>query len=192
MPEVVAPWEHPKGLNVNSVRKLAGMLMAYTLDADSMPVAPIFGKVGVAWGNEMLEWAAVAEGEKEKRETKRKKKNGASEASPHHQEAVQLVDCYKQNYTDTFGSPPPDFNFGYGIKLIRAQLEGGYDPDRLSKLLDGFIECGKDISIFPNGAIFAKGTLRDFCNQLGRLEALLRDQFASEETPAKTIPEYLT
>lgn len=164
----VTPWEHLKGINVDSMERLAKLISSTTLDGEAA-----FGRAGYAAGQELMEWVAHRRQGTKVRKVKAKKKKEKEDIDPMRQTANKVTTYCEDSYREAFDAPLTHRTNWYGSStLIYGLLKQGYSDEKLAGLWDRFLECGKEFEEADNKFIYRSGTISDFKLAIGRLEAM--------------------
>mgnify|MGYP001809139696 CR=1 FL=1 len=96
----VTPWECLKGINVDSMERLAKMISSTTPDGEYA-----FGRAGQAAGMELLQWVAHRRENTVVRVAKAKKKKEKTEADPQRLIANKVMTYCEESYREAFNAP---------------------------------------------------------------------------------------
>ena len=169
---IVEPWKQIDHCTSESIRKLARLLMAKECDDNGRIVRNAFGNTGHAVGSELLAFAEYKEGKTERKQQAKEKKEQKREASPHHATAVKIVNLFEKTYKKVLESPPPNWNFAYGIKLTTKLLEEGWDPFDLEYLVSYFIGIGYSLKDKSHEIAFGTGDYYTFTKNISKLRRM--------------------
>ena len=172
----VTPWESLKGINVDSMERLAKMISSTTPDGEYA-----FGRAGQAAGMELLQWVTHRRENTVVRVAKAKRKKEKTEADPQRLLANKVMTYCEESYRGAFNAPLSHrSNWFASSSLILKLIKSGYTEDRLRKLWDNFLECGKDLESSDNRYTYRTGNITDFKISIGRLEAMGNESSASD------------